>query len=485
MKQGWGTKNLHDSTDLGIKSAESLLKELQQEKRRLIKERLLLNSKEIKFSIDDDTPFSIPTNWIWVKLNDVSIIQEGPGIRKFQYQNEGIQFLTVTNILEDSVDLEKSKKYISIKEFEQKYSHFKINKNDIVTACSGGSWGKTALYEHDDVLILNTSTLRLRFFGDLGDNKYLYYLTKADFFKAQIADQLSGQQPNFGYSHYSKVKIPLPPLVEQQRIVAILDEAFDAIARARANAGQNLKNARELFESYLQSVFENKGEGWEEKSLGEFAVFRNGMNFTKSSKGDEIKIVGVKDFQKSFWVPLKNLDSVIIDGTLNEIDILKKGDIVTVRSNGNPQLIGRTLLTGDVSEKITHSGFTIRIRLSSNIVSPVYLCTYLKTPKAIKALIESGNGVGIKSLNQGTLSSLLIPFPKSLSEQQTIVQKLDSLSTETKKLEAVYGKKIADLEELKKSLLQKAFKGELRGVREAIDVSDGHNPSDIKAVLYE
>lgn len=65
------------------------------------------------------------------------------------------------------------------------------------------------------------------------------------------------------------IEIPLPPLPEQQRIVAILDETFAAIAKAKANAEQNLRNAKELFESYLQSVFENKGEGWEEKTLGE------------------------------------------------------------------------------------------------------------------------------------------------------------------------------------------------------------------------
>lgn len=69
-----------------------------------------------------------------------------------------------------------------------------------------------------------------------------------------------------------KIEIPLPPLSEQQRIVSILDEAFAAIAKAKANAEQNLKNAKELFESYLQGVFENKGDGWEEKRLIELTI---------------------------------------------------------------------------------------------------------------------------------------------------------------------------------------------------------------------
>jgi len=266
---------------------------------------------------------------------------------------------------------------------------------------------------------------------------------------------------NLKFDDYKDIYIPLPPLPEQQHIVSILDETFAAITQAKANAEQNLKNAKELFESYLQGVFEKKGEGWESMQLGKIATFRNGMNFTKGSKGELIKIVGVRDFQKSFWAPLEKLESVTIDGKLNEIDFLKQDDILAVRSNGNPELIGRTLLAGNVIGKVSHSGFTIRIRLDANVVSPLYLCHYLKTSKARKELVESGTGVNIKSLNQGALSSLLISFPKSIDEQQIIVQKLDILSIETKKLEAIYQKKISDLEELKKSLLEKAFKGEL------------------------
>lgn len=293
------------------------------------------------------------------------------------------------------------------------------------------------------------------------DTWFLYYFLKKN---VELLDSL-GTGATFkelSTNALAGVEIPLPPLPEQQRIVSILDEAFAAIAQAKAHAEQNFKNAQELFESYLQGVFEKKGEGWEEKSLGDFATFRNGMNFTKSSKGEEIRIVGVKDFQNNFWVPIEELESVVLDGKLSEIDELKENDIVAVRSNGNPALIGRTLLAGKVEGKISHSGFTIRIRLnSSNLVLPVYLCRYLKTQRTRKELVEKGNGVGIKSLNQGSLSSLIIPYPKSLNEQQTIVRQLDALRAETQKLEAVYRKKIVDLEELKKSILQKAFNGEL------------------------
>ncbi|MDF5707684.1 MAG: hypothetical protein PUP90_08375 [Nostoc sp. S4] len=94
------------------------------------------------------------------------------------------------------------------------------------------------------------------------------------------------------------------------------------------------------------------------KKLGDIAAFRNGLNFTKSSKGESIKIIGVKDFQNYFWIQEAQLDSVTIDAELKEIDILCKGDILTVRSNGNKELIVRCLLAGALSEKTSHSGFT-------------------------------------------------------------------------------------------------------------------------------
>jgi type I restriction enzyme S subunit len=217
---------------------------------------------------------------------------------------------------------------------------------------------------------------------------------------------------------------------------------------------------KELYENSLFNIFKNKNN-WISSELGEKATFRNGMNFTKNSKGEKIKIVGVKDFQNNYWVPFEELDSINLDSDLKEIDALNKDDIIAVRSNGNPELIGRTLLAGDFEEKVSHSGFTIRIRLNTDELLPNYVCHFLKSQKARKSLIESGNGVSIKSLNQGSLSSLTINYPKSRTEQKQIVSKIESLKEETAKLEKIYCRKLDDLDELKKSILHKAFNGEL------------------------
>ncbi len=252
----------------------------------------------------------------------------------------------------------------------------------------------------------------------------------------------------------------VPSLAEQRRIVGLLDEAFEGLATAKANAEKNLQNARALFESHLQSVFTQRGTGWVEKPLGDLATFRNGINYTKDSKGERIKIVGVRNFQKHFSAPLDDLDTVTIDGKLGELDSLKQDDILAVRSNGNIELIGRSLLVGKVTEKISHSGFTIRIRLSNGGVLPKYVCHFMKSASSRKRLADGGTGTNIKSLNQGMLSALAIPFPP-IHMQKTLVKKLESLSTETQRLARLYERKLALLAALKKSLLHQAFSGNL------------------------
>ncbi len=287
------------------------------------------------------------------------------------------------------------------------------------------------------------------------------YLRYALIGGVEIRAAISGAaQPQITRQSLNPIPISLPTSIsEQRRIVALLDEAFADIATAKANAEKNLQNARDLLESHLQAAFTQQA-GWELKTFGELAEFRNGINFNKSSKGNEIKIVGVRDFQKNFWAPLDDLETIIPDGEIPASDLIETGDLLFVRSNGNPELIGRSLLIGDLHERITHSGFTIKARLRGSELSPIYLCHYLKSGLLRREMIEGGNGANIKSLNQGTLSRLKIAFPDK-SQQQLIVEQLESVQAEIAELESIYGQKLTALDDLKKSLLHQAFSGQL------------------------
>lgn len=343
----------------------------------------------------------------------------------------------------------------------QEMKRFELFPGDLIMSCSG-TMGKVAIVP-DGIHkgIINQALLKLAPIQDINANFLKYWMSSPNF-----QNQILNLSMGVAIKNVASVKvlkeilIPIPPLPEQKRIVAILDEAFEGIDRAISNTEKNLSNARELFESYLNSIFSQKGEGWEEKKLGDIATFRNGLNFTKSSKGESIKIVGVKDFQNHFWIQEDQLESVTIDAELKEIDILRKGDILTVRSNGNKELIGRCVLAGDIYEKTSHSGFTIRIRIEREDIYPQFIVHYLKSKQLRKQLTESGGGISISSLNQQGLSLIKLSFP-IFTKQKAIVANIDELAIETQRLETIYRQKIAALKELKQSILQKAFTGEL------------------------
>lgn len=238
------------------------------------------------------------------------------------------------------------------------------------------------------------------------------------------------------------IEIPLPPLPEQQHIVAILDETFSAIDKAKANAEQNLKNAKELFESYLQGVFDpstrsgqGKGDGWEEKRFDEVCVLQRGFDLPTHSR-----------FEGEY--PLVSSNG--ITDRINEWKVKAPG-VVTGRSGtiGNVHFIVEDFWP-------LNTALYIKDFHGNDERFIYYFLTAFD-------LSKYSSGAGVPTLNRNNVHSVKVRIPKSKTEQQTIVRQLDALRAETQKLEAVYQKKIDDLEELKKSILQKAFKGELRG----------------------
>lgn len=296
-------------------------------------------------------------------------------------------------------------------------------------------------------------------FSNRIDVKFLFYYLhhQCDYFP-RVA--VGATVKSLRLRHFEELPVALTALSEQQRIVTILDEAFESIAAAKANAEKTLQNARAVFDSCAHSILTQGGEGWIEKSLGEMASFRNGVNFTRASRGESVRIVGVKDFRNRLWAPLDDLDVISVDGSLSEKDAIQEGDLLLVRSNGNLDLIGRTLLIGPVSKKTTHSGFTIRARLLDGRVLPRYAAYALRSGTVRKQMIAGGTGTSIKSLSQGVLSALVLPIPPLL-EQAWIVERLDELGSLSQRLEECYERKLGALEKLKHSLLHEAFTGRL------------------------
>ena len=257
--------------------------------------------------------------------------------------------------------------------------------------------------------------------------------------------------------HFFDLEIPLPLLSEQRRIVKILDEVFEKIAKVKENAEKNLQDSKDLFESYLRNILINSKKKWGAKPLGELCERVEYGSSSKSKKEGRVPVLRMGNIQdgKLNWDSLKYSD----DEEEIEKYLLKYNDVLFNRTN-SPELVGKTAIYKGEMPAI-FAGYLIRIHRNEKLLDADYLNYFLNSDLAVKY----GNSVVISSVNQANINGQKLknyPIPAlPIREQKSIVKKLDALSAETKKLEAIYEQKIADLEELKKSILKKAFVGEL------------------------
>ena len=386
-------------------------------------------------------------NWVVKKLGEVYDVRDGTHDSP-KYVEEGYALITSKNLKNDNLNYDKVN-YISEQDYVNINKRSKVDVGDILFAMIGTIGNPIVIKDEPDFAIKNVALFKV---PEDQDSYFLkYYLDSGLVIEQMTKDAKGATQKFVGLGYLRNFEIPLPSLPEQQRIVAIIDEVFEAIAMAKANAEQNLKNSKELFESYLQGVFENKGEGWEEKTLGDIgkpSMCKRILKDQTSSEGD-IPFYKIGTFGKT---PNAYISKDIYDLYRTKFSFPKKGDILISAS-------------GTIGRRVRYDGEPAFFQ-DSNIVwidndETQVLNDYLYVFYEFCDW-QPSKGATIARLYNSNLTSIKIAFPKSLEEQKNILKKINALSSETKKLEAIYQQKINDLEELKKSVLQKAFAGELK-----------------------
>lgn len=305
--------------------------------------------------------------------------------------------------------------------------------------------------------------LDVTYFVTFDDKKYSLGFLYDLLLTLNLPKLAKGVKPGINRNEVYEIRASIPPLPEQKRIIAILDKAFAAISTAKANAEKNLANARELFESYLQSVFANPGDGWEQKKLEEIttkigsgATPRGGEKAYKKEGISLIRSLNVYDYGFSYR-DLAFIDECQADKLSNVI--VESGDVllnITGASVARCTIVADDVLPARVNQHVSI------LRLKKSEMIPEYLHFALISKEHKDQLLKTGEKAGAtrQALTKAQLEEYCIRYPK-IPEQKRIVAKLNALSAETKKLEEIYQQKIADLEELKKSVLQKAFNGGL------------------------
>lgn len=394
--------------------------------------------------------------WKTKELSEISLIIKDGLHKTPKYSKEGIPFISTTNLVPFSKEFNFNsyRKYITKESYDELFKTNKPQKGDIlISKC--GTIGVSQLVRTDFNfgIFVGLALVRL---NDEVSGEYFEYYINSDLAQREMDNLCTGTtRKTLALQALKKLKISYPSIEEQKRIVAILDKAFESITKTKENAEKNLNNAKEIFESYLQSVFEKKCEGWEEMTLGEVCEIINGGT-------PDTKVKGYWDGE-NLWITPKDmgkLNNIFVDET--ERKITDSG-----LKNSSAKLLPINSIILSSRAPIGHLAINKKPMSTNQGCKGIiprknldFLFLYYFLKKSIGLLDSLGSGTTFKEVSGSKLAEVLISFPP-LKEQQSIVKKLDTLSAETKKLEAIYNQKLADLEELKKSILEKAFKGEL------------------------
>lgn len=293
------------------------------------------------------------------------------------------------------------------------------------------------------------------------EGRFLFY----SLFSPNFSEQMSALQKGASYPAVTdgEVKdqlVAVPPLPEQQRIVTILDEAFEAIATAKANTEKNLQNARNLFAQHVQSVFSQRGDDWIDKTLGQIAQVKGGKRVPKGykllSEPTAYPYLRVTDFTSSGSIDMSDLQYI-------SADIYKQIKNYTISSRDMYLSIAGTIgKTGIIPQELEGANLTenaCRLVFREGI-SNRFVYYFSITPDFVEQAGLNTRTSAQPKLALSRLATINLGLP-NLAEQERLADEFDTLRDQTDSLENLYQHKLVALEELKKSLLHQAFTGNL------------------------
>jgi type I restriction enzyme S subunit len=292
------------------------------------------------------------------------------------------------------------------------------------------------------------------------NKKFLYYYLSSKV-EENLKISAGAAQPNLSTNQIKNFKIPIPPLAEQKQIVALLDAAFAAIDQAKANLERNIANAKELFQSKLNEIFSQKGQGWEEKKLGEVCLIKPPKKLAKQK---------LKEDDEVSFVPMKCLQINQMHFTSKETRKLKKaylgyvyfeeGDVVLAKITPCFEN-GKLGIAYNLKNGVGFGSSEYVVYRCKELLLPDYLYFFMNRDSfRNKGRSLMSGAVGHKRIQPEFYENELISLP-TVQEQKSICNNVFDIQVKLEEVASICYQKLAHLEELKKSILQKAFAGEL------------------------
>jgi type I restriction enzyme, S subunit len=386
------------------------------------------------------------------KLGELIDIQSGYAFKSKEYSENGHFLVRIGNVQDGYLSLENPR-YVVL---DTRTSRFALNEGDFLTSLTGNI-GRVARVEKSHLpAALNQRVARITVRNSCLSPSYLFYFLSSDFFREELISGGHGTaQQNVSPSAIGEIKAPIPSLPEQQRIVRILDEAFDGIATAKANAEKNVQNARKLFESYLNEVFTNQGEGWVDTRLGDVSGFQNGFAFKSSTfKSTGVPVLRISNIQNS-QIDRSKLVFVDQKDYRENLEryVIIKDDLLIAMSGATTGKLGF-----NTEDTIYYLNQRVGKFEPGNKLNKRFLYYFLSTK--VKENLSISAGAAQPNLSTEQINNFILPLPR-IDEQNRIVADFEKLYGEVHRIESNYNHKIKHLENLKRSILHQAFTGQL------------------------
>ena len=329
-----------------------------------------------------------------------------------------------------------------------------VRTNDILFATIRPTLQRIAIVpEHLDKQVCSTGFFVLRPKQGIDHRFVFYWLFTGDFLGQMEHLQKGASYPAVTDGDVRAQAIPLPPLPEQRRIVGLLDEAFAAIATAKANAEKNLQNAREIFESHLNEVFAKKGEGWVEKRLGDVCTITSTLVDPRKNEFLDLTHVGAGNIESKTGVFI-DLKTAREEGLISGKFLFDESMVLYSKIRPYLMKAARPDFKGLCSADM------YPLAPKTNVATRDYLFHLLLSKHFTDFAIQGSARAGMPKVNREHLFEFRAWLP-DVNRQMQLATQLDALSAETRRLAAIYSRKLAALEELKQALLHRAFSGEL------------------------
>lgn len=436
----------------------------------------MAKAKKSKLTIEDalvpveEQPYEIPENWCWTFVNAVCIFENGYAFKSDKFGEEGTPVIRISNIQENEVDLDTCV-YTSEEDIEER---FVVKKGDLLIAMSGATTGKNGIYLSDERAYLNqrVGNIKVR-------NSEVLLLRFRDFYIMSKQEEIlnsayGGAQPNISSTKIGEMLFPLPPLAEQKRIVEQIENMFAKLDEAKEKAQESLDGFQTRIDSILHKAFSGDlSVVWRNEngisSVRENVIFRDildvrdGTHDSPQYYDEGYPLVTSKNLKNGCITDkdIKYISKEDFD-QINQRSKVDVGDILfaMIGTIGNPVVI---------EDEPNYAIKNVALFKNKGKVNPYFIKYYLESREVRDKMQKEAKGTTQKFVSLGYLRDFPIAIPSDL-EQEYIVKKLDELLSKELQAVSIIEEVIEQIDLMKKSVLAKAFRGEL-GTNESEDES--------------